>query len=226
MATLNVYQMLGKIQTELKVEKDQWNDFSKYKYRNAETILRELKPLLEKNGAALRLSDEIVSIGDFNYLKATAELVSMDNPDEKVSSTAYAREPIDKKGMDASQITGASSSYARKYALCGLFGIDDGVDADSFDNRAENVQRVKKIVPKKPPTDKQLGKIKALLREGGADEDTVEKYVLKITSSAAASKAIEALNQRLAQKAEIQPVEVPSDVEIENAEELIDDLAM
>ena len=119
---------LIEIQKELKAPKGQYNSFGKYKYRSAEDILEAVKPLLHKNGCQLTLSDEIVLIGDRFYVKATARL---SNGMESESTSAYAREDLDKKGMDGSQITGTASSYARKYALNGLFCIDDTKDADT-----------------------------------------------------------------------------------------------
>lgn len=119
---------LIEIQKELKAPKGQYNSFGKYKYRSAEDILEAVKPLLHKNGSQLTLSDEIVLIGDRYYVKALAALT--DGTDH-IEVCAYAREDLDKKGMDGSQITGTASSYARKYALNGLFLIDDTKDADT-----------------------------------------------------------------------------------------------
>lgn len=119
---------LAKIQQELKAPKGQFNSFGKYKYRNAEDIIEAAKPIIHKYGYHLILSDELVFLGDRYYVKATAIL---QNNDIEYISTAYAREEENKKGMDGSQITGASSSYARKYALNGLFAIDDTKDSDS-----------------------------------------------------------------------------------------------
>ncbi len=116
------------IQKELKAPKGQYNSFGKYKYRSAEDILEAVKPLLDKYGCQLTLADDIVLIGDRYYVKAIATIRS----DKQVEyTTAYAREDLDKKGMDGSQITGTASSYARKYALNGLFLIDDTKDADT-----------------------------------------------------------------------------------------------
>jgi hypothetical protein len=115
------------IQAELKVPKDLDNKFANYKYRSCESILEELKPLLIKQKCELTLSDEIVLVGNRVYVKATATLI--DDP-HKWIVTAFAREEEVKKGMDSSQITGAASSYARKYALNGLFLIDDTKDSD------------------------------------------------------------------------------------------------
>lgn len=117
------------IQSELKAPKGQYNSFGKYSYRSAEDILEAVKPLCHKNNCVLTLSDEMVSVGERYYIKATVTLRSENGEETKV--TAYAREEETKKGMDASQITGTASSYARKYALNGLFCIDDTKDADT-----------------------------------------------------------------------------------------------
>ena len=116
------------IQSELKAPKGQYNSFGKYKYRSAEDILEAVKPLCHKNGCVLVISDELVSVGERYYVKASALLKT---PDSEFCVTSYAREDETKKGMDGSQITGTASSYARKYALNGLFCIDDQKDADT-----------------------------------------------------------------------------------------------
>jgi hypothetical protein len=116
------------IQSVLKAPKNQHNNFGKYDYRSAEDILNALKPILKAYNSTLVLSDLPVLIGDWHYIKATATLKT---PDSECIVTAYAREPEIKKGMDSSQITGTASSYARKYALNGMFLIDDTKDADT-----------------------------------------------------------------------------------------------
>jgi hypothetical protein len=126
---------LVKIQNELKAPKSQFNKFGGYHYRNCEDILEALKPLLLKYDAAMTIKDDIVLIGERYYIKATVTLHIEDF--QAITNTAFARESLDKKGMDDSQITGTSSSYARKYALNGLFLIDDTKDADSMDNTKE-----------------------------------------------------------------------------------------
>jgi len=123
-----IYEILEKIQTELKCNKGQYNNFGNYKYRSCEDICEALKPLLKEYKCSVTLADEIVLIGERYYIRATATLHL---GDEKIITTAWARESQEKKGMDASQITGATSSYARKYALNGLFLLDDTEDADS-----------------------------------------------------------------------------------------------
>jgi hypothetical protein len=128
-------EILNKIQMALKVPKAQKNTFGNYNYRSCEDILEAVKPLLGK--ASLILTDEIVMIGDRFYVKATATLSDEANT---VSVSAFARESVDKKGMDVAQITGAASSYARKYALNGLFCVDDTKDADALENNNAPVE--------------------------------------------------------------------------------------
>lgn len=120
---------LLQIQSELKAPKGQFNAYGKYKYRSCEDILEAVKPILKKNNCTLLLSDSLIYVGERYYIKATATLVNVEG--KSVSTEAYAREEETKKGMDASQITGASSSYARKYALNGLLCIDDNKDSDT-----------------------------------------------------------------------------------------------
>lgn len=133
---MSIYTKLLAIQTQLKAPKGQFNSFGKYKYRNCEDILESVKPLCKANDAVLWLSDELVLIGDRYYIKATATLRDTSG-DGEVKSTAYAREEETKKGMDGSQVTGASSSYARKYALNALFDIDDTKDSDTTNTGEE-----------------------------------------------------------------------------------------
>lgn len=119
------------IQSELKAPKTQFNKFGNYKYRNAEDILESVKPLLLKHSCLLTMSDDIVCVGTRIYVKA---IVRLSNGKEAIEVSAFAREPETQKGMSESQITGASSSYARKYALNGLFAIEDTKDADSIED--------------------------------------------------------------------------------------------
>lgn len=128
----NIMKVLTEIQTKLKAPKGNYNSFGKYHYRSAENILEAAKPLLAEHQATLLLTDEIILVGSRFYVKATA-VFHLD--DESVSVTAMAREDESKKGMDGSQVTGAASSYARKYALNGLFLIDDNKDADTDEYR-------------------------------------------------------------------------------------------
>lgn len=129
--------------TELKAPKSQRNNFGKYNYRSAEDILEAVKPLAYKYGLVAKLSDEPIMIGDWHYIKATASIKDVKTGEEEIA-TAYAREPLAKKGMDESQITGTASSYARKYAMNGLYQIDDTKDADTD----EYTEQVKQATPK------------------------------------------------------------------------------
>lgn len=130
---------ISSAQGELKAPKNQYNSFGKYSYRSCEDILEAAKPVCAKYGLLLTVSDEVVQTGDRYYIKATACLYdAQGGSDEVISATAYAREALDKKGMDDSQITGTASSYARKYALNGLFCIDDTKDADTENNAKDN----------------------------------------------------------------------------------------
>ena len=161
--------VLHKIQKELKVGKGNRNEFGKYNYRNCSDILEAVKPLLP-DGYSLLLSDDIVLIGERYYVKATAIL---SNGKESSVVTAFARESFDKKGMDDSQITGAASSYARKYALNGLFAIDDTKDADGMDNSGHDTKKdsdVKADVQYQATVDKHLDSLVAI-RDALAIED-------------------------------------------------------
>lgn len=143
---------LRTVQQKLKAPKNQYNSFGKYRYRSCEDILEGVKPLLEEVGAAIVLTDCIEQVGDRFYIKATANF--MDGNDF-ICNTAYARESDDKKGMDASQITGTASSYARKYALNGLLLIDDTKDADTDENHNEAVGRSRSEAAKKAQATKE-----------------------------------------------------------------------
>ena len=121
------------VQQALKAPKSQFNEFNKFNYRNAEDILEAVKPILAEQGLTLVLSDQMEYIGERYYIKATATL---SDGEDSITATAYAREDESRAGMSESQVTGCSSSYARKYCLGGLFCIDDGKDSDSFNNRA------------------------------------------------------------------------------------------
>lgn len=145
---------LMNMQSELKAPKGQYNSFGKYKYRSCEDILEAVKPVLAKHGCTLTISDSIMLIGDRFYVKATATLSDTDS-DKSISVSAYARESQDKKGMDASQVTGATSSYARKYALNGLFCIDDTKDADIDEHRQQQEKGGRKAEPKQQQSKQQ-----------------------------------------------------------------------
>jgi hypothetical protein len=208
---------LNDIQQKLKAPKSQYNSFGKYHYRNAEDILEAVKPLL--GDSMLTLSDEIVNVGDRYYVKATACISWREDGDGVTifTVTAYAREAFDRKGMDDSQITGVASSYARKYALNGLFLIDDTKDAD-HDEGAANValapgpqsSHKPRIIEAKPAAttkdaDTELKAAKdrlvTLLKMlGHNDLKTRKQYedaVFDLTGYILADKDIEAINEKL-----------------------------
>lgn len=161
------------IQQGLKCNKGQYNSFGKYKYRSCEDILESVKPLLLANKCILTLSDELVYLGDRYYIKATATIKNIET-NEVVSNTAYAREEETKKGMDGSQITGTSSSYARKYALNGLFCIDDTKDADT-DEFANQTQPFNLFVdPNKNIDSTKVQALKASIEKASFNEDDVK----------------------------------------------------
>lgn len=164
------------IQSELKAPKGQYNSFGKYNYRSCEDILEGVKPLLAKHGLVLTIRDGIELIGDRFYVKATATIT---DGKEQLSTDAYARESADKKGIDASQVTGATSSYARKYALNGLLAIDDTKDADTMDNSKKPAQQTQETVY-------NWQTLKARATQGGISEDDLKHYLketLKVNES-------------------------------------------
>lgn len=134
---LSFKRRLVELQNELNAPKSQFNKFGNYAYRNCEDIYNAVKPLLKKYHMTLRMSDEIEYIGDRYYVRTTAWLTDAVTDSECMTVSAYAREEETKKGMDSSQITGASSSYARKYALNGLFLIDDVKDSDTTNTESK-----------------------------------------------------------------------------------------
>jgi hypothetical protein len=136
-------EKLSFIQNELKAPKNQYNSFGKYKYRSCEDILEAVKPLCNKHRASLTICDEIQLVGERYYVMAVARLQDWDS-DSVIHVTAYAREEENKKGMDASQVTGATSSYARKYALNGLFNIDDTKDSDTEEYQSKKATSTNK----------------------------------------------------------------------------------
>lgn len=171
-------EKLLKIQSELKAPKGQTNSFGNYKYRSCEDILEALKPLLKVHGLTLVLGDEVVNIGNHNYIKATA---TIGDKEDRMWTTAYAREAEVKKGMDDAQITGACSSYARKYALNGLFAIDDTKDADTQDNKEYESKTVSKPTAQKA-TPKQFEMLLSLAKQEGAT--TRDEAIAHITERA------------------------------------------
>lgn len=160
----NVYAKLGQIQAKLFVPKGKKNEFGGFVYRSCEDILKELKPLLVESKCVLHLSNKMIEVGDRDYVEVTATLTDCESG-ESVSVTAQAREPLQKKGMDEMQVTGATSSYARKYALAGLFCIDNEKDADDMDNRDEGRKPVAKVEAKPSLAREAWSKFRALNSE-------------------------------------------------------------
>lgn len=171
---MGIYEKLLTVQTELKAPKNQMNTFGKYKYRSQEDILEALKPILARIKAVSIVSDELVLIGDRYYIKATASLIDAETGD-KAFTVGYAREELDKKGMDGSQITGTASSYARKYALNGLYAIDDTKDADALNDHSKDKEEEPKA------TKSQLDKLEMAYTEA-TKQKVYEHY--KITKLA------------------------------------------
>ncbi len=163
---------LAKIQALVKAPKGQFNNFGKYKYRSCEDIVEAIKPVINPLGFALTLSDEVVLIGQRFYIKATATLT---DGNEMYTATAFAREEEAKKGMDGSQITGASSSYARKYALNGLFAIDDTNDADSINTGKEELKTASPAI-----SDKDKDYLTELLENSTYEEEIRKKMYVRL----------------------------------------------
>lgn len=168
---LDIFQKLGMIQQELNVPKSRWNKFGEFYYRSCEDILQAIKPLLAKYQLTLTLEDEVELVGNFVYIEAKAVLTDLDS-DKFITNKAYARESDVKKGMDASQLTGTASSYARKYALNGLLLLDDVKDADTDEfgkqTQSENPTGAKGTILVLA-TDKQKEMIKTLFKDDVAE---------------------------------------------------------
>ena len=216
---MNLNEKLNKIQVELKAPKNQNNDFGHYKYRSCEDILEALKPLLKEMKASVIIGDEIKTRKDRIYVKATVMLKDCES-NEEIHTSAFAREQEIQKGMGEAQITGSASSYARKYALNGLFLIDDTKDDDS--KEPPKVEAPKKVEPKKDPADKfnedldndikveelinedQKGKIKGLLLELKQTPEYLEGKIKKSIdelSREEAGKIIKGMAVKLLNKA-------------------------
>ena len=171
---MNIYEKLTEVQNELKAPKSKYNSFGKYNYRSCEDILEAVKPILKSKRLAMTVKDDVFNIGDRFYIMATVTVFDCES-EEKVTTTAYAREDADKKGMDGSQITGSSSAYARKYALNGMFAIDDTKDADSWNTHDKDRTVEKKEAER--ATEEQIAKLRALYK-GKEDKLTelLDKY--------------------------------------------------
>lgn len=179
---MTIYEKLKVIQTKLKAPKGQYNNFGKYNYRSLEDITEAVKPLLDEVEATIVLSDDIVFMGERYYVKATATLYDTES-NKSISVTAFARESETKKGMDDSQITGATSSYARKYALNGLFAIDDTKDTDTEEYQSTAKKEDKKQKNTKPTGQKitkaQIDDIKELAKLKNIDIEALEQKTSK-----------------------------------------------
>lgn len=188
---MEIYKKLIKIQSELKAPKNQYNKFGNYNYRNCEDILEALKPLLAKQNLTLLVGDDLILIGDRYYVKSTATLT---DGEETITNVSYAREEETKKGMDGSQITGASSSYARKYALNGLFLIDDVKDSDSTNTGQK--QETKKEETKGSQRIVLLNRISELeLELDIPHEKTLEVYKVSSNSQMTDSQLQDCINR-------------------------------
>ena len=179
---------LNKIQVGLVAKKSKRNNFGNYNYRSAEDILEALKPHLKETGCTVNITDDIQVVVDRIYVKSTATISYLD---ESISASAFAREPLAKKGTDESQVTGAASSYARKYALCGLFAIDDGIDADttnmqgSVGGKDEAVKALKKC-----KNEKELQDAWTFYGQSfGNDEDFRTAYMVRLNEIQHGAKA-------------------------------------
>lgn len=164
---MSIYTKLMNVQNELKVPKNNTNTFGNYKFRNAEDILEALKPLLKKHNVTVIITDDVVMVGDRYYIKATVKFIDTETG-EMIETSALAREEETKKGFDASQITGSTSSYARKYALNGLFAIDDTKDSDTTNKHLKDEPTL---------SDAQIKRLYTISNKAGYSADKVKNMV-------------------------------------------------
>ena len=164
---MSIYTKLMNVQNELKVPKNNKNTFGNYKFRNAEDILEALKPLLKKYNATVIITDDVVTTGNRYYIKATVKFIDTETG-ETIETSALAREEENKKGMDSSQITGSTSSYARKYALNGLFAIDDTKDSDTTNKHLKDEPTL---------SDAQIKRLYTISNKAGYSADKVKNMV-------------------------------------------------
>ena len=164
---------LFEIQQKLKSNKDKFNDFAKFSYRNLEDILADLKPLLKECGCTITFNDEIINVGAYNYIKSTVMLTN--NEGETFQTVGLAREDNDRAGMSAGQLTGCGSSYSRKYALCGLCAICEEKDLDALDNRAKTKSQSTDTVDL--PLEKSLHPFCTAMKQvEGIDKEELKKF--------------------------------------------------
>lgn len=179
----SIYKKLLDVQTELKAPKGQFNKFGNYSYRSCEDILESVKPLLKQVKATVILTDEIKLVGDRYYVEATCKFIDIETGNV-LENKSLAREDENKKGMDLAQVTGSCSSYARKYALNGMFCIDDVKDSDATnthgkENTVNNLNAHNNTTSSKKLSDKQLARLYALANKAGVDKDLVKQQVFK-----------------------------------------------
>lgn len=181
---MNINEKLLKIQTELKAPKSKYNDFGNFNYRSCEDILEAVKPLLAETKSTLFMSDSVCEIGGRIYVEATAYFVDLEHPEvPQICVQAFAREPLSKKKMDEAQITGTASSYARKYALNGLFLIDDVKDPDTNEYKTEVEKKSDASVMDEYVTAEQCVKLEMLLKKAGVTADKFcETFKISIIS--------------------------------------------
>ena len=197
---MNINESLTAVQCELKAPKNQKNTFGNYNYRSCEDILEAAKPLLAKRKLAITISDEIVQVGDRIYVKATATVRDFEG--NMISAVAFAREPETRKGMDDAQVTGATSSYARKYALNGLLAIDDTKDADTY----ESIQAGKQTAKKTTAAQQTVAEgVCVICQKPITDHPTNKKYTAKYviaesTKKYGAAICLECLMKKAAQE--------------------------
>ena len=174
---MNVYEKLMTVQTKLRAPKGQYNQFGHYSYRSCEDILEALKPLLAEVGAIVNVSDEVKLIGNRFYVEATAMFLDCETGDSVVAR-ASAREDETKKGMDLAQVTGSVSSYARKYALNGLFAIDDNKDSDATNTHGKDIKP--NMIPVSGLSEAQIKRLFAIGNKAGFKKNVVEATVKKM----------------------------------------------
>ena len=204
------------VQMELKAPKSQYNKFGGYNYRSTEDILQAVKPLLKKDNDHLSLSDEPIMVGDWHYIKATATFT--DKNDKTTVSTGYAREAANKKGMDDSQITGTASSYARKYALNGLFLIDDNKDADTDEyHKQQQSSAQQQPAWKRPAPQKQMSQLQK-------NQQEYKKLRQQIIESFSGDMTVDSANKQIRQMAGINnddSIEVKYQKMVKTAKEIL-----
>lgn len=175
---MGIYEKLLNVQAELKAPKGQYNSFGKYNYRSCEDILEAVKPLLVANKLILTVVDDVILVGDRYYIKAIARVTDIEDG-KTVESVAYAREDETKKGMDLAQVTGSVSSYARKYALNGLFCIDDNKDSDTTNTHSKTTDNPKapSIAKDTGINDNQIKRLYAIANKAGIDAENIKNMV-------------------------------------------------